>query len=323
MSEHRDSGAVFAKPNFSSRLRMWVLGHREDSKRSLQELWQTPLNTLLTVLVIAVALALPTGLQVILKNAQQVAGSFEGSSQITLYLKLNTSEMVARDLTQRLQKDHQIASAEYQSPEQSLSEFKALSGFGDALDYLDSNPLPAVITVQPTSLASTPELAESVLQRLKLLPEVEEAQLDLAWLRRLYALMSVGERIATALAFGLGLAVVLIIGNTIRLAIENRRAEIEVIKLVGATDAFVRRPFMYSGIWYGVLGGLIAVVLVTITIWWLDEPVRELAGLYQSSYQVHGLGFVDVIRVVGFATLLGLGGSVISVNKHLNAIEPR
>ena len=323
MSEPRDSGAVFARPSWQSRFRMWLLGHREDSKRSLHELLRTPLNTLLTILVIAVAVALPTGLQVLLKNSEQVAGSFQGSSQITLYLKLDLPEAKGYQLTQELMRDNDIASATFQTREESLLEFKTLSGFGDALDYLEDNPLPAVITVQPTQLASTPEAAEKLLKRLRALPEVEEAQLDLAWLRRLYALMSVGERIATALAIGLGLAVILIIGNTIRLAIENRRAEIEVIKLVGATDSFIRRPFMYSGLWFGMLGGLTATILVTATIWWLDDPVRELAGLYQSSYQVKGLGFTDSLRVLLFATLLGLGGSIVSVNRHLKDIEPR
>lgn len=317
------TGAVLSKPSFVSRFKMWLHGHQDDAKKSLRDLLGTPFNSLLTFLVIGVALALPTTLHVALKNGQQVAGSFEGSSQITLYLKDSTNEAAGKALAQRLQTDEQIASAHYQSREQSLAEFKRLSGFGDALDYLDENPLPAVVIVQPALGIKDTEQVELLLSRLNVLAEVQEAQLDLAWLRRLQALMQVGERVASALALLLGLAVVLIIGNTIRLAIQNRRAEIEVIKLVGATDAFIRRPFLYSGLWHGLCGGVLAWTLVSLALWWLDEPVSQLAGLYQSQYRVVGLTFAEVLRLVAFATGLGLGGSWLSVTRHLREIEPR
>ncbi len=317
------TGAVLSKPSLVSRWKMWLHGHQDDAKRSLRDLRATPFNSLLTFLVIGVALALPTTLHVALKNGQQIAGSFEGSSQITLYLKDSTSEAAGQALAQKLNRDEQIASAVYQTREQSLAEFKQLSGFGEALDYLDQNPLPAVVIVQPAEEVRLPDQIELLLSRLNVLSEVQEAQLDLAWLRRLHALMQVGERVATALAFLLGLAVVLIIGNTIRLAIQNRRAEIEVIKLVGATDAFIRRPFLYSGLWYGLFGGVLAWLLVSLALAWLDNPVRELAGLYQSHYRMIGLSFAEVLKVIAFATALGLGGSWLSVTRHLREIEPR
>ncbi|HEX4911289.1 MAG TPA: permease-like cell division protein FtsX [Permianibacter sp.] len=317
------SGAVLSKPSLLSRFKMWLHGHQDDAKKSLRDLLVTPFNSLLTFLVIGVALALPTTLHVALKYGQQVAGSFEGSSQITLYLKDSTTEAAAQTLVDKLKRDDQIASAQYQSREQSLAEFKQLSGFGDALDYLDENPLPAVVIVQPALGIKDAEQVELLVSRLNVLSEVQEAQLDLAWLRRLQALMQVGERVASALALLLGLAVILIIGNTIRLAIQNRRAEIEVIKLVGATDAFIRRPFLYSGLWYGLFGGVLAWVLVSVALWWLDDPVNQLAGLYQSQYRVIGLSFGEVLKVIAFATVLGLGGSWLSVTRHLREIEPR
>jgi len=317
------TGAVLAKPSLVSRLKMWAHGHQDDAKRSLRDLLATPFNSLLTFLVIGVALALPTTLHVALKNGQQIAGSFEGSSQITLYLKDSTTDAVGMGVAKRLQADAEIAGASYQSREQSLAEFKALSGFGDALDYLDENPLPAVVIVQPALRIKDPAQVELLLSRLNVMAEVQEAQLDLAWLRRLHALMQVGERVAAALGLLLGLAVVLIIGNTIRLAIQSRRAEIEVIKLVGATDAFIRRPFLYSGLWHGLFGGVLAWMLVSFSLWWLDEPVNQLAGLYQSQYRMIGLSFTEVVKVVAFATVLGLGGSWLSVTRHLRDIEPR
>ena len=317
------SGAVLSKPSVISRWKMWLHGHQDDAKKSLRDLLVTPFNSLLTFLVIGVALALPTTLHVALKNGQQVAGSFEGSSQITLYLKDSTTEVAGQALADKLKRDEQIASAVYQSREQSLAEFKQLSGFGDALNYLDENPLPAVVIVQPAVGIKDAEQVELLVSRLNVMAEVQEAQLDLAWLRRLQALMQVGERVASALALLLGLAVILIIGNTIRLAIQNRRAEIEVIKLVGATDAFIRRPFLYSGLWYGLFGGVLAWVLVSVALWWLDDPVNQLAGLYQSHYRVIGLSFNEVVKVIAFATVLGLGGSWLSVTRHLREIEPR
>ena len=317
------SGAVLSKPSVISRWKMWLHGHQDDAKKSLRDLLVTPFNSLLTFLVIGVALALPTTLHVALKNGQQVAGSFEGSSQITLYLKDSTTEVAGQALADKLKRDEQIASAVYQSREQSLAEFKQLSGFGDALNYLDENPLPAVVIVQPAVGIKDAEQVELLVSRLNVMAEVQEAQLDLAWLRRLQALMQVGERVASALALLLGLAVILIIGNTIRLAIQNRRAEIEVIKLVGATDAFIRRPFLYSGLWYGLFGGVLAWILVSVALWWLDDPVNQLAGLYQSHYRVIGLSFNEVIKVIAFATVLGLGGSWLSVTRHLREIEPR
>lgn len=317
------SGARASQPTIMSRLTLWFHGHRDDAKRSWLDMWRTPLNALMTLLVIGVALALPATLQVALKNGQRVAGSIDDSTQITLYLQNKVSESAGRQLRDRLSTDNAVAKADYITREQALAEFKTASGFGDALNYLNDNPLPAVILVTPNASNKTPEQAGFLVSRLRSLPEVEQAQLDMDWLRKLQALMQTGQRAVIVLSVLLALAVILIVGNTIRLAIQSRRAEIEVFKLVGATDAFIRRPFLYNGLWFGLIGGALAWLMVVIALYWLDTPVTELAGLYGSDFRVSGLGSEEVMRLLGFGTLLGLGGSLLSVNRHLKEIEPR
>jgi len=317
------SGARASQPTLLSRLTLWLHGHRDDAKRSWLDMWRAPLNALMTLLVIGVALALPATLQVALKNGQRVAGSIEESTEITLYLQNKISESAGRQLSVRLSADTAVAKAQYITREQALSEFKTASGFGDALNYLNDNPLPAVIIVTPKPDHKTPEQAGFLLSKLRSLPEVEQAQLDMDWLRKLQALMQTGQRAVIVLSVLLALAVILIVGNTIRLAIQSRRAEIEVFKLVGATDAFIRRPFLYNGLWFGLVGGVLAWLMVVIALLWLDNPVHDLAGLYGSDFRVSGLSQEEVLRLLGFGTLLGLGGSLISVNRHLREIEPR
>jgi cell division transport system permease protein len=276
----------------------------------------------MTLLVIGVALALPATLQVALKNGQRVAGNINDSTQITLYLHNKINESDGRRLADRLNSDTAIATATYITREQALHEFKTSSGFGDALNYLNENPLPAVIVVTPADSHKSPEQAGFLLSRLRSMSEVEQAQLDMDWLRKLQALMQTGQRAVIVLSVLLALAVILIVGNTIRLAIQNRRTEIEVFKLVGATDAFIRRPFLYNGLWLGLVGGVLAWMMVVIALLWLDNPVTELADLYGSSFRVTGLSSEEVLRLLGFGTLLGLGGSLLSVNRHLKEIEP-
>ncbi len=317
------TGASASQPTLGSRLTLWLHGHRDEAKRSWLDLWRSPLNALMTLLVIGVALALPATLQVALKNGQQVAGGIAQSTQITLYLHHRVSESSGRQLSDRLATDPAIETTHYITREQALSEFKTASGFGEALNYLNDNPLPAVIIVTPKSEYKTPEQAGFLLSKLRALPDIEQAQLDMDWLRKLQALMQTGQRAVIVLSVLLGLAVILIVGNTIRLAIQNRRTEIEIFKLVGATDAFIRRPFLYNGLWFGLVGGVLAWMMVVIALMWLDSPVHDLAGLYDSDYRVSGLNSEDVLRLLGFGTLLGLGGSLISVNRHLREIEPR
>lgn len=317
------SGAVISKPTLASRLGMWLHSHQLDAQRSLRDLLGAPISTLFTLLVIAVALALPMSLQVLLRNGATVAGSWDDAARVTLYLNASVSDDSGQALAKRLLSEGDVSEARFHSAADNLDRFRTQSGLGAALDYLDGNPLPATVEVLPAAHYQTPVEAEQLLTRLRALPEVESATLDLEWLRRLHALLRIAGRVAEGLGLLLAAAVVLIVSNTIRLTIENRRSEIEVIKLVGATDAFIRRPFLYLGLWFGMGGALLASLLVSLLLLSLATPVAELAGLYDSQFRLAGLRAGDVAALLLFGVLLGLVGAMLSVNRHLRAIQPR
>ena len=315
-------GARLQKVSFRSRLNMFFYMHRLEIKNSLNNLLKTPIASLMTLAVLGIALALPGGLQVILKNSNTLSEGWDGASRISLYLSDSVKNETASQLGNRLRTRSDIAEVILISPKKALQEFQSSSGLGDALQQLEENPLPYVLEVLPAENFSTPEASQSLLEEFKQLPEVELAQLDMQWVKRLYYLLDLADRAVFALAILLGLAVLLIVGNTIRLAIQNRREEIEIIKLIGATNAFIRRPFLYTGLWYGIGGGIFAVSLVGFSLWWLSEPVSQLAGLYESGYRLSGLSFIETLELLGFSTFLGLAGSWISVTRHLNQINP-
>ncbi len=215
-----------------------------------------------------------------------------------------------------------IAAVQLITPDEALKEFRENSGFADALDALDSNPLPAVMVITPSISHSAPESAEALVEELRQMPEVDIAQLDLQWLRRFQALTEIAARGVLLLASLLALAVLLIIGNTIRLEIQNQKDEIEITKLIGGTNAFIRRPFLYTGFWYGLFGGLLAWLLVSINMWLLTGPVKKLAGLYHSNFTLTSIDVTSLLVLILSSALLGLFGSWIAVARHLHAIEP-
>ena len=322
-SPRREQGAVQSRTRLGDRLSSYLAHHRAVAADSLQRLWRTPLPSLMTWLVIGIALALPTGLLVSLANLEQLSRNWDGAAQISLFLTRTASSADSERLLRELRVRDDIAGVEYISAEQALAEFQQFSGYGRVLESLESNPLPAVIVVRPREQALSAASTARLQAELEQLAEVDRAVLDLEWVQRLYALMDLGQRLALALAALLAVGVLLVIGNTIRLAIESRRDEILVVKLVGGTNAFVRRPFLYTGIWYGLGGGLIAWLIVLMALWLLGEPVATLAGLYRSDFSLSGLGIANSLLLLGGSALLGLLGAWLAVGRHLDAIEPR
>ncbi len=301
-----------------------LLRHLQTLFYTLGQLARRPVSSLLTCAVIGIALALPAGLHLLLGNAQSVARGWDGTTQISLFLHQQVAESDGQALAAKLEREAAVAVASYISREAALAEFRELSGFGEALTALEENPLPAVVVVRPDArTVGGPESLESLRERLAALPEVEAAQLDMQWVKRLYALMDIGRRGIWFLGGVLGLAVLLVVGNTIRLAIQNRRDEIVITKLIGGTDAFIRRPFLYTGFWYGLIGGFIALALVAAGFWLLQAPVRQLAALYGGGFTLEGLDAVATLLLLGGGTALGLGGSWVAVGRHLREIEPR
>ncbi|MBL3528993.1 MAG: cell division protein FtsX [gamma proteobacterium endosymbiont of Lamellibrachia anaximandri] len=301
---------------------IWLQRHLQVALASLGRLTHAPLGTLMTAAVIGIALALPIGLHVMLNNLQNVSGGWESGASISLFLKQEISDKQAAALSKKLRLHQRIKSIQVISKASAMAEFRRLSGFGDALETLDSNPLPALLVILPKDEYSTPETAQLLVRELGLLPETDIVQLDLQWVRRLQAITEIAQRAVLVLATLLGLAVLLIIGNTIRLEIQNRHAEIEITKLIGATNGFIRRPFLYTGLWYGLFGGIIAWLLVAISILLISGPVAQLAMLYQSAFDLSSLDITTTLLLLAGSAGLGLLGSWIAVGRHLSAIEP-
>ena len=287
---------------------------------ALGRLLGSPVAPLMTAAVIGIALALPAGLYVVLDNARQLSGQWQQGTQISLFLKQDLEEGKGKELAARLAGRERIAEAGYISPEQALGEFRQFSGFGDALESLESNPLPGVVMVQPA--VREPGAVQQLLEQLQELPEVEMAQLDMEWVKRLHGIIDIIQRAILIMAGLLALAVLLIVGNTIRLDIENRRDEIVITKLIGASDGFIRRPFLYTGFWYGLGGALIALLLVNLSLALLQRPVLRLAGLYGSDFQLGFTGPQTVLVLLTAGIALGLLGALLAVGRHLRAIEP-
>ena len=315
-------GATSGKVDFRTRFKLYLALHRAEMRTSYLQLIKTPIATLMTIAVLGIAIALPAGLQLMLKNANTISADWDGVSRISLYLRADISSTEAEDMLRRIQSRLDVEQAEMIDKDRALEEFQKLSGLGDALNQLDENPLPVVIEIIPTAQFSTPEASALMLDTFRLIPEVEVAKLDLEWVKRLYYLLELIDRFIFALATMLGLAVLLIVGNTIRLAIQNRREEIEIIKLIGATNAFIRRPFLYTGLWFGIGGGIIALILISGTVFWLAEPVNQLSSQYNSQYILQGLTITEVLQLLSFSASLGLIGSWVSVSRHLKQINP-
>ncbi len=303
-------------------LKNYLLRHAQTALFSLGRLYRTPVASLMTAAVIGIAFAMPAGLYLLVDNLQQLGQRWDGSASLSLFLKQDIREERAHNLAERLRTWPEIASVQLVTPDQALAEFRELSGFGDALDALESNPLPGVLTVKPSAGHGDAEQSGFLQDKLGRLPEVEIAQLDLQWVKRFGTMMEIAQRGILLVGSLLALAVLLTVGNTIRLDIFNRREEIEVSKLIGATNAFIRRPFLYSGLWYGLIGAGLAWLLVELAFWQLRGPVRQLAGLYQSEFALATFGLTEAFLLLLLGILLGLAGSWLAVGRHLSAIQP-
>ncbi len=289
---------------------------------TLGRIWRQPLASLMTFMVIGIALALPASLYVLLKNIEQVSTQWDDVAQISLFLKQDIKESQAKKLVNELKAWPEITAINYQSANSSLEEFRQLSGLGSLLDTLPANPLPAVLIVQPDSKALQADAIASLVSRLEALPDVEQAQLDMEWLQRLRSINETGQRGISILGLLLSLSVLLVIGNTIRLAILNQQSEIRVIKLVGGTNTFIRRPFLYTGFWYGLLGGLVAWLTLLFTMSLLNGPINELASQYNSQFTLEWLSGSMMLILPFTGMLLGVMGAWLAVGRHLSAIEP-
>lgn len=302
--------------------RIFLQRHAQVALDSLGRLYRNWMSTAMTAAVIAIALAMPSGLYLLLGNLERLSGSWDGQASMSIFLKQDVTDDGARALFAQVGEWPEVESVQLITPAQALEEFGQQSGFADVLGVLEENPLPYVLIVLPAGDTIDPLAASALRDRFSALPETELAQLDLQWVQRLAAILDIAHRVILIISTLLALAVMLVVGNTIRLEIQSRREEILVTKLIGATNGFVRRPFLYGGIWYGALGALIAWLVVEAGFWLLSEPVSRLAGLYNSDFSLEALPvrLLGILLVGGI--VLGLLGSWLAVGRHLDAVEP-
>jgi cell division transport system permease protein len=295
--------------------------HRASARDALRRMRAAWFSTSLTVLVIGLALALPAALQVLVGNASALAGHFAAQAQVTVFLDRAVDDTAQAQLAAQLRRRADVAEVAVITRAQALDELRAMVGDGAVLEALEGdNPLPGLLLVLPRE--ATAGGAALLRDQLQKLPGVERVRLDSDWLEKLAAMLDLAARLALALAVGFGLVVLLVIVNTIRLAIAARTEEVLVVKLVGATDAFVRRPFLYTGLWHGLAGGLIAAVLVAGLVAWLEGPVARLAALYGSGFSLSGPGPLLVLALAGVGAGLGLLAAWLAAWRHLRGVEP-
>jgi len=309
-----------ARPSRGGRLRTHLATHRQAAVDSLRRLLGQPLASLMTASVIGIALLLPALLLIAIHNLSQFGGDLRQVAQLSAYLQDGVEESQARALQQQLQADPRIHDVDYISPTQAAREFAEVSGFGDVLAMLPENPLPGVLLLQPSQADS--DTLRQLQSALEAEPQVALVQLDLLWVQRLDSLLQLAQRVAAALLAVLALAVLFTVGNTIRLAIANRTAEIRVVKLVGGTDSFVARPFLYTGLWFGLAGGALAWLLLSLLLWLLSAPLDRLLTLYDSDFILQAPTLPAIAALLAGSALLGWLGARLSVHQYLRQIEP-
>lgn len=296
--------------------------HKKALLHTLHEQKRKPLAAFFTCSVIGIAILLPTLLAVLLINVHSAKLDWDSSAQLTVMLNDKVSALQGTQIAKELTKLSEVEESLFIDKAQALEEFKAVFQLGNTLDHLSGNPLPHSIVVSLSDTASSFEKAQQLKESLSQKPEIELVQLDLMWVQRLNAISDFLTMSTWILALMLSIAVVLVLGNTVRLAIESRKDEIAVLKLVGGTDAFVCRPFLYMGIFYGLGGGILAIVFSYVVLAILTQPVELLTTSYQSDFSLSGLNFESTLFILTIGTFLGWIGARLSVKRHISEIEP-
>ena len=299
-------------------MRSWLLHHRESVALAWRRLAAAPVNNLLSLLAIGVALALPAGGQMLLANAMQLAGTTSAAPQISVFMATGTERPTAAEIGVRLEKLPGVGRVHFLAREDTLARMKANPGLRDVIEALPGNPFPDAFVVGVTD--ERPEAMERLAAEFRKWPKVEHVQLDSAWVRRLDALLKLGRTAVLLLAALLGTGLIAISFSIIRMQVLTCRAEVEVSKLLGATDAFVRRPFLYHGVLLGLGGGLVAWLLVGGAVVWLRAPLGELVGLYDLNLVLRPLTLRDSAVLLGGACLLGWLGAMLSLRQHLDQL---
>lgn len=303
-----------ARPPASQRIGAWLLLHRDCATDALHRLRQQPVSSAMTLAVIAIALLLPALLYVTGKNLSQFDSSLAQANRVTVYLQADIEEGRIDQLQQQMLAHDLVSSTRYISPQQAAADFAEWSGLGDVVASLADNPLPASIVIQTSDTRY--QSAQQLQALFDSAPGVDFVQMDQLWLQRLDSFLSLTRRAVIVLIGVLSLAVLFITGNSIRSIIASREAEIRVMNLIGATNGFIARPFLYTGLWYGLLGGALAWLLLALLMLVLRGPATELLAFYGNQYQLQGLGAnASAVLLLGSA-VLGWLGARLSVSRH-------
>ncbi|MDQ3184970.1 MAG: permease-like cell division protein FtsX [Pseudomonadota bacterium] len=300
---------------------VWFAHHWYAFVLALKRLAGAPIGSLLSIIVIGIAFSLPAGVYMLLENFQAFSGQVSGAPQLSLFLKLDANNDEVEQIESSLKQHPQVASFEFISKERALVQLKQGSGLADIADNLEQNPLPDAFVVSPSSLS--PTALKKLRAELRAWPGIEHVQLDSAWAKRLDALLKLGRSAVLILAGLLSFALVAVTFNTIRLQILTKRDEIEVSKLIGATNGFIRRPFLYFGAIQGMAGGAAAWLIISLGIHLIDDELGQLMRLYQVNWRLYHLSPEDSLSLLLFSACLGWVGAWLSVGNHLGQIEPR
>jgi len=287
----------------------------------LRRIFSSRLGGFFNILVIGIALSLPAGMYLLMQNIQGLVAQLSGTPQISLFLSMDTKTDDIEKLRQQLVLHPSVSRVEFVAREDALDQLKQSTGLSDVIGGLQKNPLPDAFVIYPKPGGA--QALEMLRNELAKLPRVEQAQLDSAWAYKLEALLKFGRIVVLILAGLLSLALVAITFNTIRLQILTQSSEIEVSKLIGATNGFIRRPFLYFGAIQGLLGGIMAWLIITFSLLLLNHQLKALSELYASQFVLHPLSFGDSLSLLLFSMYLGWLGAWLSVARHLSQIEPR
>ncbi len=304
-----------------SGISIWLKQHRTAAKNAINHLLRSPLSTLLTIFVVAIALSLPAALQVVIKNLESGHTTINEQAKITLYLKVGSDEADSTALIQQFKSNDALLDIQYISADQALRDFQVESELGNTLNSLKKNPLPASIIITPDTRKLNINDIELLISDYQTLESVDLAKIDVSWLKRLFSIIELAKHFAIGVSLFLIFAVFILIGNTIRNLGQSFQEEIAISKLVGATDAYVRRIFLYSGLIYGLLGSIFGLIFVFIGILWITPHMNELTDLYNAEMNLAGPSFGDIFTLITIGSVLGLGGAWVAANRMINRLS--
>ena len=300
-------------------MKAWLSNHGRVFNHALRRLWRTPLTSLLNLTIIGMTLALPAGGYLILENLRILSGNLAATPEISVFLALDANAASIADIEKRLKQHPAVQEAKFVARDKALDQLKKTEGMGDLIAGLPQNPLPDAFII--TAKTQDPATLERLGNEIKTWPKVAQVQLDSAWIKRLDALLKLGRVTVSILAILLSFALIAVTFGAVRSEVLIRREEIEVSQLIGATDSFIRRPFLYAGALQGLFGALFGLIIIYAGILLLNRPLLELSGLYGTNFQLRFLGVADMFWILSFAALLGWLGAWISVSRALGNLH--